>query len=1152
MKSPTPFRSCLGALCLLALFMLQIPAKAEDPSSHQPFVNLGDLTKLTDWTGLQLTGTDATLAVPGQAIFHYPDTATGSTVGHWHSWYGVRFDVRLNDDRRVNLDVILRTPDAAKDHLEMTAHAVVAGAGWHTVTLPWTSFDSPQVVSGLLDNIQEVSIAARCEDQKPATIALRNAQVIRAESVWLRAEQLGQSVKAGDTAQYTVTVGNCINQQQAVTLSFESSGFEAMSPTVTPRTLELPPGATADVVVSVKVPQRVPPGGHETQTLHAIADGIADPTATIRFITASRIEHPFILHTKGEWDEIRQNVKNDDWAKVAANGYIEQARKWNPPKVANNGQWLYRVNYPVQDGLMAEAIAYQLTFDPQYAQKARQFLLEFSDPQAGYPKTHRAVSQASVQEGEFFQRIGWAYDLVAQSDLFTDADRAQIERTLRLRAQPSSNYGNNISNWTVAALCGDLYCALAVEDLSAAHSILYNPGGLIDQLTQGTLDDGWWYECSISYNVWCATEFSQAAIAMRPWGVDMVHAAFPGAFRPNDVTPAEKELYGMSKARWGPIMHNNMRIKRLWDALPPMLDYRGIMFGLNDSSERKVGGASMDIAYWLYHDPAYAAVIRNGGTRDLLYGVPDLPEKGPDLSHACAYADNSGVAVLRSQAPGRPQAQQIEAVLHYGDHGWFHGHFDQADLLHLSRYGRSFFNPEQIWYGYPNFMYKFYVQTSVNHNMVIVDQKQQEPVPTQRVLFHTGPLMQVCAVQNNARWSNPPYGGMRYDDKTTFAEKSFGEGRSVPIPENAPAYGAVTGYTEPVLQRRLMIVTDDYVVLADYLKAEHEHTFDSLLQMKSFQGIEAADKKLVRHAGQWNPDPLGSAQFVTDCDWYDVTAPARSRFEFRWGPGGDSPGTNEPGVLKMDVHTLWPAKQQIMLGTPPESDSPHQQVNYAVRGDGKILIEGKFGAWVLGQADVDVPVGGVKQLELQTHSGGPPALFWANARIVTADDKELPLSQLPCHYENTLKPKQTGLDYAGGPVKIIGVNYPQAIPAQPQDHRRPSIIQIDLTGINAVRFKCILGGDFPIGDETHRRRIMAERVIGKEARFLTVIEPYETDSVIKHVEAISADQLRVQLLDGRVQEIQIHNLEGSGHDIAVNISESRDGKTLRTESTTAQ
>ena len=124
-----------------------------------------------------------------------------------------------------------------------------------------------------------------------------------------------------------------------------------------------------------------------------------------------------------------------------------------------------------------------------------------------------------------------------------------------------------------------------------------------------------------------------------------------------------------------------------------------------------------------------------------------------------------------------------------------------------------------------------------------------------------------------------------------------------------------------------------------------------------------------------------------------------------------------PGVLNMDLHTLWPPRQEIMLATPPETLPVNRQVTYAVRGDGKTLAEGKSGMWILGQVEIDVPLEGVKSLELETQTGAtnPGTLFWAGARIVTADGKEIPLAQLPVTFDNAMQPKDKGSDFAGGP-----------------------------------------------------------------------------------------------------------------------------------------
>lgn len=74
-------------------------------------------------------------------------------------------------------------------------------------------------------------------------------------------------------------------------------------------------------------------------------------------------------------------------------------------------------------------------------------------------------------------------------------------------------------------------------------------------------------------------------------------------------------------------------------------------------------------------------------------------------------------------------------MLRYGTHGGYHGHFDHTGLLSLMRYGRSFYNPEMVWYSYAPYMYNFYVQTSLSKNMVIVDLKQQEAEESHRCFF---------------------------------------------------------------------------------------------------------------------------------------------------------------------------------------------------------------------------------------------------------------------------------------------------------------------------------------------------------------------------------------------------------------------------------
>ena len=63
-----------------------------------------------------------------------------------------------------------------------------------------------------------------------------------------------------------------------------------------------------------------------------------------------------------------------------------------------------------------------------------------------------------------------------------------------------------------------------------------------------------------------------------------------------------------------------------------------------------------------------------------------------------------------------------------------------------------------------------------------------------------------------------------------------------------------------------------------------------------------------------------------------------------------------------------------------------------------------------------------------------------------------------------------------------------------------------------------------------------------------MIEPYEDKPVVKSAVATSADSLRVELTDGRVQEITLKNFDGDGKDIVAELTETKDGKIVRQES----
>ncbi|WP_019909122.1 COG1470 family protein [Paenibacillus sp. HW567] len=1094
-------------------------------------------------------------------------------------WYALELkaELPLPEVLEVKAEIgLLRNKGPLPEEVEYAvARCLVAAAenGMSRIVLPLEQFDDKKALSGTWKFVRSVRLSIDWKESgSKEPVHIHQIRFARRPAVYAHTPVRSKSVPAGGTALYEVLLHNCTGEVLPVVFSQEKYGWETMTVRVEPEEYVLKPWETKEISVRVEVSGRVAPGGHEVQKLMVVPGGRGGQAEQLTLTTLRELPHPYIKHTPDGWDEVRQKIKEQGWAQELLHRYERRADQWVLPELGG-GVFLFHSHHANE----AEnaAIVWKLTGRTELAEKAAAFLRETVHPHRGYPSTLQACHQELVHEGEYFKHAAVVYDLLADSGLLTEEDHLNIESSFRLFMDLidwALSVGG-ISNWTIGEMIGALYCSQALQDLERMNRFLFGTGGFTDHLSKGTLDDGWWFECSVGYNLMSAGLFTEVAYSCRPWGMNLADLWVPAQYH-DQITPGSKpDIDGLCLDIWGPTTCNYRSIPQLWDSLLPFADYRGVLFGINDSAESKLPGISergyldgrYDLAYYLYRKPEYADVLLTCGLdeRDLLYAVADLAPSGSQMYLTSAYADNSGVAVLRSKTAGREPAEQLQAVVKYGTHGGAHGHYDRLSLLSIMRYGRSFYNPENIWYSYHTFMYKFYVQTSITHNMVVVDRKQQDPAEGRRTLFHSGSLFQACAVENTARWSYPPYGGWRVGGDTTFAERTWNEGRYMPIPDPEPEYSKRTGFTEPVLGRRLTIVTDDYVVLFDYVAGEREHEYDNLFHCKGLISLEGEEKRLNRRTGQFDPDPLGGAQLITDCEWYDMKGPVKAHFEMGFGPGYDNRSNrtehNEDGPLSIDHYTLWPTHPEMIVGNDPEMHKVDKRLHYEVRGDGQLLASGQFGAWILGRDDLDLPLEGIGTLELRVRIGegvgdngllksSEKSIFWGDPYLETESGGKLYLADLSLDTENTDPGNGVGVDYYGGPVKIAMKPFDRAIPANPLDMGREGIIRVDLAGIRATRLVASIGSDYPLGDETHRRKMLSARSTGKTARFVTLIEPYEKQPMVASVMARSADEIQVKLADGRVQTIKVENFEVSDAGTVVEVAETdMSGKPLREE-----
>lgn len=1121
-----------------------------------------------DWSNLTTLQDGFSLKLPGEAIYTVPNGPKG-----WYTrglmgendgvidarlWYGLCFDLFLENNALFEAKLTISLPARTGRHDlpdSTSTKLTLQGKGWHTVSVPFQSFDYKRGQEYMLKLVKQIRLTGKyVPSSGPTMLAIRTVKLIKGNPLYFDAEVRSKPGDADSTVRYDATLGNSSDRMQQVNLTIQRKGWEAMKAVVYPAFVTLQPGEEKKIQVLVTVPANIPQGSQEKQTLVATT---SSSTETMDFITLRRMTGPYLILTETEWQEVRDKVIKYDWAKEALGQKLKTADDLVVPEVpvggirGENSNAIYSSS--IEPKFMSLNMAWKLTGEKKYAEKIALLLKRISAPGA-YPTTLHAGSQGIPQEGAMFEGLARGYNLIKDDGILTEAEKLQIEQTFRLYIYTvEDGFGNGgISNWSVYNLGPAAQCALAIQDLNLFNDLMDKPCGLRDHLRYGLMDDGWWYEVSLSYNLGCAEVYTQLALAAKPFGIDLLNEKMPVSLTQNvGLRPFEYENFqGMAFGKFGPIKRNYLTIKDMWDAIVIYPDYRGVMFGMGDGHEHQVGSGSFELAYYAFRDPSYAAVLKQSKTRDLLYGVPELPVNTPLLYTQSTHSDNAGVTVLRSQTDGREQREQIQAAMKYGTHGSYHGHFDRLSLLSLMRYGRSFWNPETSWFGYGSYMYKWWVQSSMAANMVVVDGKMQEPQETTPALFHSGKMMQAMVLENTARWSNPPYfGGYEQIEQVKRGDVPY-----VEVPANHPIPTAVTDYTEPVFQRRLMVVTDDYVLIADYLKGSKEHVFDNLLQLRGAK--PDLSLKFTGHDAQFDKSPLSSGQFITGVDNYSTLKGAKIPSRMVSKPGGewDMGGFNafqETGDLNIDAYHVWPQKGEVRIGNYAEGRSMNKKLVFQVKADGNVLAADSMGTWILGNKAVDVIVKNRKSLQLlvRTNRGGnvKNTLFFANAKIINSKGKELSIAGLKPEFVNIISTPEKGKDYEGGPVKIGGNVYADVLPTEPQNTREMAVININLTGLDAVRFKANIGGDYPIGDEDQIRKTVSYRTTGKEARFLTVLEPYENKSMVVKVTAVSAKELVVELADGTTQRLSIENLDNLSGGVVVTISEEKNGELIRTE-----
>jgi hypothetical protein len=384
------------------------------------------------------------------------------------------------------------------------------------------------------------------------------------------------------------------------------------------------------------------------------------------------------------------------------------------------------------------ANAYILSDDEKYAKKAKEILLNYANKYPKYEvqeKKGRMYWQ-SLDEAVSIVDISYAYDLIYESNVLTEANRKTIETNLLVPASKTiANHNMGKSNWQAWHNAALGMIGFVLQDRDLIGQALYGEQGVYNLLENGVLENGMWWEGSLAYHMYTLTAFNILAEGAQQWGEDL---------------------------------YSHPKLKKMFDA-PIQYAYPNLTLPANNNGgeygHSLVGFVSSrgfyeyEAAYAHYNDPMYGSLLQKKynqpginryGEYALFFGKEI--EVNPDLEFTSKNFSGVGHAILRSNNGDSSNYISLD----YGPHGGAHGHYDKLQLdMVLGNYllAADMGSPH---YGHP--LYKSWYKNTVSHNTVVVDGINQNESKGNLVHYVVNKNLKFIQAQ-----SNDVYDGVTYD-----------------------------------------------------------------------------------------------------------------------------------------------------------------------------------------------------------------------------------------------------------------------------------------------------------------------------------------------------------------------------------------------------
>ena len=390
-----------------------------------------------------------------------------------------------------------------------------------------------------------------------------------------------------------------------------------------------------------------------------------------------------------------------------------------------NGAWWRLMNSFNEDGANANAEIYLLTGDEDALAVTRNILLGYAKyypeyiPHGDIPYNGPGKLNAqTLDEANFLRNLAYAYDIIR--DAISPEEREYIETRLFregmefLKANRHSQIHNHevICNGAIGVL------ALILDDKKSLDFVLKEKYGLVYQLEHGTLEDGFWFECSTAYHFYAFQNF-------------MLYEKFA----------QHTEYSNLGNPAYLKMLESILRIEKSDGSFPLLND-------AHPEQGDRDGYGLYEFAYKIWKSKTILKELNRKyrtekrlSPESFFYGVPVLPECSEEITQETLEGENGlGASVIR-KGP-------LYLLFRHGPYGGEHDHYDRLGISYY--YDNVPVSIDMGTTGYGAILHYDYYKNTPTHNTVSINEGNQPPSAGRLLSFeeHDGRVR----VKASAEW----------------------------------------------------------------------------------------------------------------------------------------------------------------------------------------------------------------------------------------------------------------------------------------------------------------------------------------------------------------------------------------------------------------